>query len=353
MIPFRFLPIALLLCLLLAGAVSAGAPAPADAHTIACAARHGKAKRACVKRASAHQKAHAARKAKRRPAKPTTPTTPAPMTTPAPPPVPAAAPVPAPLPVPAAPSVAIPAPASAPTPAPAPGAITGWRAAGAAPLSDAQAAALVSPAPETRPGGADENAYRPTAAELNTFRNGQRDKYNRTALMYNRLTARVTGGFLGTTDEILQWVAHKWGIPEDVVRSVAANESTWDVSQLGDLKRVIDPLSYPAYSRVGTTSNVYQSLGIMQIKWTPQGLHPGTDPLRWKSTAFNADYWGAVVRYYYDGLCDWCGAGYASGQGWNAVGAWYNPSPWGAGSQTYQANVKTRLAGRPWAQAGF
>jgi hypothetical protein len=148
-------------------------------------------------------------------------------------------------------------------------------------------------------------------------------------------------------------VAHKWGIPEDVVRSVAANESTWNMSQLGDLKTVTDAGSYPAYSRVGTTSNVYQSLGIMQIKWTPQGLHPGTDPLRWKSTAFNADYWGAVVRYYYDGLCDWCGAGYAPGQGWNAVGAWYNPSPWGAGSQTYQANVKTRLAGRPWAQAGF
>ena len=179
------------------------------------------------------------------------------------------------------------------------------------------------------------------------------DKYNRTALMYNRLTAYVTGSFSGTTDEILQWAAHKWGIPEDVVRAVATNESYWKMSQLGDRKTVVDPLSYPLLSRVSGTSDVYQSLGIMQIKWTPQGLHPGTEPLRWKSTAFNADYWGAVVRYYYDGLCDWCGSGYASGQAWASIGAWYNPSPWNTGSQTYQEHVQTRLAQRPWAQAGF
>jgi autotransporter family porin len=36
---------------------------------------------------------------------------------------------------------------------------------------------------------------------------------------------RVTGNFTGTTDEIIQWAAHKWGIDEDVVRSVATAES--------------------------------------------------------------------------------------------------------------------------------
>jgi hypothetical protein len=194
----------------------------------------------------------------------------------------------------------------------------------------------VRPASESRPANAAANAYRPTAAELNLFRNGQTDRYGRTALQYHALTAYVTGGFSGSTDEILQWVARKWGIPEDVVRAVAANESSWSMSQLGDL-----------------LNGVYESLGIMQIKWRSTGLHQGTDPLRWKSTAFNADYWGAVVRYYYDGLCDWCGAGYAAGQAWNSIGAWYNPSPWGAASQTYQDHVRERLAQRPWAQAGF
>jgi hypothetical protein len=240
-----------------------------------------------------------------------------------------------------------------PPPPPTTGAITTWRAVGSVPLSDADAAVRVSDASETRPANADENAYRPTATELDTFRNGQNDIYGRTALMYNRLTAYVTGGYSGTTDQILQWVAQKWGIPEDILRAVAASESWWNMSQLGDLKTVTNPTLYPAYSRVGTTNDVYQSLGIMQVKWTPEGLHQGTDPLRWKSTAFNADYWGSVIRYYYDGLCNWCGTGYTAGQDWNSIGAWYNPSPWSTGSQTYQTNVKNRVAARPWAQAGF
>jgi membrane-bound lytic murein transglycosylase MltF len=45
---------------------------------------------------------------------------------------------------------------------------------------------------------------------------------------------RVTGRFRGTTDEILQWVAHKHGIAEDVVRAVAVQESWWRMSAVGD-----------------------------------------------------------------------------------------------------------------------
>lgn len=328
---------------LVGAAVPAAVAPPANAHTIACANK-GVApnrvvakcvaikcvasKRVCARRAAAHRRAHRKASSARRET--------------------ARKPGPAPAPA--------PAPVVAPAPAPittSPSAITSWRAPGASPLSDADAAARVSPAVETRPANAGANAYRPTAAELDTFRNGQRDTYNRTALMYNRLTAYVTGGFSGTTDEILQWVAHKWGIPEDIVRSVATTESSWNMSQLGDLTTVSDPASYPAFSRVGTTSAVYQSVGIMQIRWTPQGLHVGTEPLRWKSTAFNADYWGAVIRYYYDGLCDWCGAGYSAGQAWASIGAWYNPSPWDTGSQTYQDLVKAQLAALPWTQPGF
>jgi len=247
----------------------------------------------------------------------------------------------------------VPAPTPVPEPVPSPTLITSWRAPGAQPLSDAQATQLVRPAAETRAENTDENSYRPTAAELNTFRNGQVDRYGRTALQYNPLTAYVTGAFSGTTDEILQWVAHKWGIPEDVVRSVAINESWWRMSQLGDRATVTDPSRYPTLSRVAGSNDVYQSLGIMQVKWTPQGLHQGTEPLRWQSTAFNADYWGAVVRYYYDGLCYWCGAGYSAGQAWASVGAWYTPDPWLTGSIAYVDRLKTHMIGQPWAQAGF
>jgi hypothetical protein len=116
-----------------------------------------------------------------------------------------------------------PAPVLAAAPALAP--ITTWRPPAAPPLSDADAAQRVRAAAATHAENAEENAYRPSAAELDAFRNGQTDRYGRTALQYNPLTAYVTGAFSGTEDEIFQWVAQKWGIPEDIVRSIAVNES--------------------------------------------------------------------------------------------------------------------------------
>jgi hypothetical protein len=164
----------------------------------------------------------------------------------------------------------------------------------------------------------------------------------------------VSGGFTGTTDEILQWGAEKWGIPEDVVRAVAVTESYWRQDGMGDRRDGVNASLYPAQSRIDSDS-VYESLGITQIKWRPDGsLHPGTEPLRWKTTAFNVDYWGASIRYYYDGLCSWCSAGYGPGQAWESVGAWYSPNPWqNAGMLNYITTVKGHLANRTWEQAGF
>ena len=33
--------------------------------------------------------------------------------------------------------------------------------------------------------------------------------------------------WVGTTDEIFQWAACKWGVPDDLLRAVAVRESTW------------------------------------------------------------------------------------------------------------------------------
>src|SRR6266566_1830482 len=48
------------------------------------------------------------------------------------------------------------------------------------------------------------------------------------------LRKRITGNFTGTTDEILQWVACKWGIDVNIIRAQAVSESYWHQSQLGD-----------------------------------------------------------------------------------------------------------------------
>lgn len=41
------------------------------------------------------------------------------------------------------------------------------------------------------------------------------------------LLPRVNGQFSGTTDEIIQWAACKWGLPDNYLRAEADTESTW------------------------------------------------------------------------------------------------------------------------------
>lgn len=52
--------------------------------------------------------------------------------------------------------------------------------------------------------------------------------------MNTEIAPRVTGNFTGTTDEILQWAACKWGNDEDIVRAQAARESWWQMTAKGD-----------------------------------------------------------------------------------------------------------------------
>jgi hypothetical protein len=238
--------------------------------------------------------------------------------------------------------------------------VTQWRSrAGFAPLSDAAAAAHVQPEPENRAANRAANSYLPSERELRRFRqtlddNGRRvgsDPYN----------AHVTGHFAGTTDEIIQWAAWKWGIPEDWLRAQFFAESHWYQSSRGDraFVGVRSVRGYPARSRERARSGdytgyVWLSLGISQVKWLADGSsHAGTEPLRWKSTAFAADYAASTVRFYYDdprGLRSaWDDASYAPGDPWLSIGGWYRPYPWGNDRQrAYVADIQRLLAGRAW-----
>jgi hypothetical protein len=239
------------------------------------------------------------------------------------------------------------------------GAQTTWAPPGTPPLSDAQAASCVVHNPEIRPENAPYNADVPTDAELQAF-HAALDDYGQRA--DDDVTERrsVTGrpGLVNpSTDDLIQWAAHKWGIPEDWVRAQMAVESWWRQTGLGDRATVSSswyPL-YPTQARVAGTSDVYQTMAISQVKWRPDGSDdPGTEPLRWESTAFALDFYAAKVRYFYNGHCGWCGAGYAAGQDWNSIGGWYEPYPWGnSGQRSYIAQVQSDLAGRVWAQPGF
>ncbi len=223
------------------------------------------------------------------------------------------------------------------------------------PLTDAQALALVTPEPELRSGNATANDYVPTNAQLAAF-------YQSTASYLNDPLRQYVTGRSGipnpTTDELIQWAAHKWGIPEDWIRADMVVESGWYTSRMGDLTNV-GPSSYglyPSFSRVPNSTNVYESLGVMQILWVANntGVSAGTEPLRWQSTAFNLDFYASVLRWLYDGYTaklSWVPNIYA-GNGWNTIGGWYGCGGCAA-AQKYIMWVQNALADKPWLQPGF
>jgi hypothetical protein len=136
-----------------------------------------------------------------------------------------------------------------------------------------------------------------------------------------RIVPRVDGRFTGTTDEILQWGACKWGFDVDTVRAEAVSESDWRMSENGD----------------GGSS-----WGILQIK---PSAHPGTWPWARDSTAYNVDYTLARRRACYEG---WSYEGRRTrGDLWGCIGMWYSGT-YGAGYSDYVASVRHWYRTKPW-----
>jgi len=227
-------------------------------------------------------------------------------------------------------------------------------------MSDAAAAALVTPEPEVRPGNIPYNLYVPTKRQLRAFYTAK-DHAHHTPIWNNPLNRYVTGQSHltnPTTDMLIQWAAHKWGIPEDTLRAVAQQETWWAQDEPGDIEKI--PASwwpkYPSQAHItGTHKRVYESMGIMQIRWRPNGTAGvGTEPLRWQSTAFNIDYASAMLRYYFDGYCNKCGRGYKRGQAWASIGAYNQPTPWGnSKAKAYIGRIKLRLSVKLWLSPWF
>ena len=92
---------------------------------------------------------------------------------------------------------------------------------GSALPSGAECASRVKAAAEIRPENAAANANRGSRATANT--RGDWSGF-----------ARVDGDFAGTTDEIIQWAACKWGIDENIARAQVIKESYWYQSANGD-----------------------------------------------------------------------------------------------------------------------
>jgi len=181
-------------------------------------------------------------------------------------------------------------------PAPLP---SGWfatLAVGSVLPSGAECASRVRPAGEIRPENSAANATRGSRANANTDPSWS-------------AFSRVDGDFAGTTDEIIQWAACKWGIDENIARAQVLKESYW-------------------YQN-GPPGDNGESWGLGQVRLPfHQSAFQFSVNAR-SSSAYNLDYTYAVWRGCYEGVLTWLNTverngTYAAGDVWGCIGAWFS-----------------------------
>lgn len=170
----------------------------------------------------------------------------------------------------------------------------------------------------------------------------------------NGLLQQINGNFVGTTDEILQWAACKWGIDENIVRAEVTVESNWHQNFQGDY--TTDSSLCPPGMWNG--QGCYQSYGLLQLKYY---YFQSAWPMSRDDTAFNVEYVLGVIRTCYEGWTTYLSdrtplpgyAPYHAGDIWGCLGRWYSGGWYDQGAIYYIQQVKAALANQSWLQASF
>ena len=215
---------------------------------------------------------------------------------------------------------------------------------------DAECSAAVRSAAENKGMNARYNATRGSKRLASNFFTSGDPRAN------TEIAARVTGNFVGTTDEIIQWAACKWGIDEDIVRAQASRESWWRQTTLGDwttdASRCAPGHGLGADGRAGQCPG---SWGVLQVSYRYYG---SGWPDILNSTAFNIDTAYAIWRACFEGYEWWLNnvthvGQYGAGDLWGCVGRW-NTGKWHIpDAEDYIGEVKSRLNSRFWEQPVF
>jgi hypothetical protein len=200
------------------------------------------------------------------------------------------------------------------------------------------------------------------------------------------LRQRVDGQFTGTTDEIFQWAACKWGLPDNLLRAMAVRESTWYQYLTypagrpvlnwgsGDMMPVRTPAAdvycravaargydYQADFGPGICPKTFSVVGVMAWHsplWGPMPDNQnGTFPFSRDSTAFAVDYLAAHLRGCYEGWQLWLAntgtGGYAAGDVWGCAGAWYAGDWHSPDADGYASRVQRELTELTWLAADW
>jgi hypothetical protein len=167
----------------------------------------------------------------------------------------------------------------------------------------------------------------------------------------------VDGNYTGTTDEILQWAACKWGMDVEVMRAQAFQESELSPYTTGDFRT--DYSECTAGDWDGWQAGLgycWQTYGLLQVKADSFNVLP----MAWDSTAFNADFRGAYFRACMNGDVTYYAdqtpvVGYpiypngdTNAMMWGCVGAWYSGGWYDANALIYIARIQDSVATLPW-----
>jgi hypothetical protein len=240
---------------------------------------------------------------------------------------------------------------------------------------------------EPRPQNREENHTMPSVKEVHrAFASRPRSRGGSYARKWDTwLLPRVTGHFTGTTDEIFQWAACKWGLPDNLLRAIGVRESTWyqflhfrdgsvypqrgsgDYFSSADAESTVycDFLArfghdYQSEMGAGQCPRTFSIAGVMSWqdpswgRWTDN--QNGTFPFDRDSTAFALDFLGSQLRGCFEGWERWLGAGgtgYRAGHIWGCVGAWYAGAWHSGAANDYIAKVHTEFTRRVWRHASF
>jgi hypothetical protein len=200
------------------------------------------------------------------------------------------------------------------------------------------------------------------------------------------LLPRVDGQFTGTTDEIFQWAACKWGLPDNVLRSIAVQESAWYQYQIYPSGRPVtnygsgdmfthasrashkfcdglaaDGRNYQRDYGMGYCPKTFSIVGVMSWEAPPwgrmEGNQNGTFPFNRDSTAFAVDYLASQLRGCYEGWVTWLDSTgtetYAPGHLWGCVGAWYSGAWHNAAANDYISGVQESNRTLTWLQPNW
>lgn len=239
---------------------------------------------------------------------------------------------------------------------------------------------------EPRPSNETANHTRPKPSDVRgSFMVRPRGNGHTYSTEFNTwLLRRVDGQHTGSTDENIQWAACKWGISDNLLRAMAAAESTWfqgvrktdgscvEKRGCGDVVQEATPAARVFCDEVdrygydyqddyaqGVCPKTFSIIGVMAWQdpewgqmWNNQN---GTFPFSRDSTAFALDYAAAHLRGCMEGWITWLANrdGFERGDVWGCVGVWYAGDWEIPTARQYAARVRSLMDERFWLRPDF